>query len=223
MGRAFVLGNGESLKHTNLDNLIGETVFGCNNIHMIYPYTKMRVTHYVRAEEAGTLDESDWGESVEVHKALECEMWVNEYFMGGRHKPGVNEIKSCAHYRRHYDNPNCPHLLHLPILCTFGSSVNVAIQIAMLKQYSPIYLIGCDLDSNMKHFSEHYRHGKEQANRYAQLDTLYAHMIAARSGYPIFNATVGGELEVYERINFESLDFGNRPIPERYTPEFIKG
>jgi hypothetical protein len=204
MPRAFVLGNGKSLQRTNLDRLSGEVVFGCNNIHGIYPYTDMRVTHYVRAEEAGTLDESDWFESVKIHKELRCEMWVNEYFVNGKTE-GVNKIKSCAHYKKHYNDANCPHLLHLPIFCTFGSSVNVAVQIAMMKEYSPIYLVGCDLDSSMRHFSESYRHGKEQDNLFAKLDALYAHMIASRSGYPIFNATVGGELEVYPRVDFESV------------------
>lgn len=207
MPRVFVVGNGESLKHTDLNKLKNEITIACNNIHLIYPQTQWRPSIYVRAEEATTLGKEDWQESIEVHEELGCEMWVNEYFVDGDKSKA--KITSCAHYRRHYDNPNCPHLLHLPILCTFGSSVNVAIQIAMLKKLSPIYLVGCDLDTNMKHFSEDYRHGKEQENRYAQLDTLYSHMIAARSGYPIFNATVGGNLEVYERVSFETLDFGN--------------
>jgi len=195
-----VIGSGASLKHTELSKLNNEVTLSCNNIHLIYPYTDWRTKIYVRAEEAGTLGPEDWQESMDVHKELGCEMWVNDHF-------GIKEgrIRSCAHYKRHYNDKDCPHLLHLPILCTFGSSVNVAIQIAMLKEYSPIYLVGCDMDGDMSHFSESYRHGKEQENRYAQMDALEAHIIAARSGWPIYNATIGGNLEVYERVEYESL------------------
>jgi hypothetical protein len=203
VARAFVVGSGESLKHTNLNNLKGEISIASNNIHLIYPYTEWRPTIYVRAEEASTLGKEDWAESIEVHEKLGCEMWVNEYFVDGDNSKA--KIKSCAHYKRHYNDPSCPHLLHLPILCTFGSSVNVAVQIAMLKEYSPIYLVGCDLDENMNHFSEDYRHGKEQENRYARLDALEAHIIASRMGAEIYNATVGGSLDVFPRVEFESL------------------
>ena len=116
-----------------------------------------------------------------------------------------HEIKTCSHYRRHFNEPEAPHLWHPPVLCTFGSSVNVAVQIAHLQGYSPIYLVGCDLDNNMDHFSENYRHGKEQENRYAQMDALAAHLVASRSGADIQNATLGGNLEAFPRVEYESL------------------
>ena len=198
--RAFVVGNGSSLKHTNLEKLKREVSFACNNIHLIYPFTAWRPTHYVRAEEAGALREEDWGESVRVHLELGCEMWMNHMFGGSG-----NEIKTCSHYRRHFNEPDAPHLWHLPVLCTFGSSVNVAVQIAHKKGYSPIYLVGCDLDNNMDHFSDNYRHGREQENRYAQMDALAAHLVASRSGVDIQNATAGGSLEAFPRVEYESL------------------
>jgi len=198
--RAFVVGNGASLKCTNLEKLIGEISFACNNIHLMYPLTRWRPTHYVRAEEATTLSVEDWGESVRVHRELGCEMWTNHMFGGSGH-----EIKTCSHYRRHFNEPEAPHLWHPPVLCTFGSSVNVAVQIAHLQGYSPIYLVGCDLDNNMDHFSENYRHGKEQENRYAQMDALAAHLVASRSGADIQNATLGGNLEAFPRVEYESL------------------
>ena len=198
--RAFVVGNGESLARTDLNKLIGEISFVCNNIHLIYAHTDFRPTHYIRAEESRSLSVEDWGESVETHRRLGCEMWLNNMFGKADHK-----INACSHYRKHYNNPEAPHLWHLPVLCTFGSSVNVAVQIAHTLGYSPIYLVGCDLGSNMNHFMPNYRHGKEQPNRYANLDALAAHMVASRSGEEIYNATIGGELEVYERVEFRSL------------------
>lgn len=201
MTRAWIAGNGKSLNQTDLNLLKGETSFAVNNIHLIYPKTDWRPTHYVRAE--GYKIPNDWEESIRVHKELGCEMWTNECF--GRE---FNAIHTCQHNLKHFNSPECPHMLHLPVLCGFGSSVNVAVQIAMLKGYSPLYLIGCDLgyqNGKPNHFDENYENGFEQDTRYANMDTLEAHVIASRSGYEVYNATVGGNLEVYPRVDFEGL------------------
>lgn len=210
--RAFVLGNGPSLKQTPIDLLRKEISFGVNNIHLIYPYTTWRPTHYVRAEQAYGLEPEHWLESMQAHLELRCEIYCNDYFFrprfGLKATEKVHTIKACAHYTRHFNNPDIPHLWHLPILCTFGSSVNVAVQIAAQLGYSPIYLVGCDLgyeDGRPSHFDEGYEHGREQEARYANLDTLAAHMVAARSRDDIYNATIGGALEVFPRVEFESL------------------
>jgi hypothetical protein len=207
--RAFIVGNGASLKSTPLELLRDEITFGVTNVHKIYPLTNWRPTYYVRAEEASGLEPKNWLESMRVHLELGCEIYCNDFFFrprfGLRATDKVHFIKACAHYGKHFDNMDTPHLWHLPRLCTFGSSVNVAVQLAHELGYSPIYLVGCDLDKNMNHFTEEYRHGREQENRYAQMDTLAAHMIAARMGLEIYNATVGGELEAYPRVEFESL------------------
>lgn len=209
MTRAFVIGNGKSLKDTPLGLLSKEITFACNNIHLIYPFTHWRPTHYVRAEQAFGLEPEHWLESMQVHLNLGCEIYCNDFFFrprfGLKATDKVHYLKSCPHYAKHFDNPDTPHLWHMPLLCTFGSSVNVAVQIAASLGYSPIYLVGCDLGNSMDHFADNYRHGREQENRYANLDTLAAHMVASRSRDDIYNATIGGELEVYPRVELESL------------------
>lgn len=210
--RAFVVGNGPSLAHTNLENMNGEVSFAVNNIHLIYASTSWRPTHYVRAEQAFGLEPEHWLESMRVHLGLDCNIWCNDYFFRPRFgiSPSLKTryLKACAHYAKHFNNPDCPHLWHLPRLCTFGSSVNVAIQLAFQQGYSPIYLLGCDLgyeDGKPSHFDPNYEHGQEQEARYANMDTLAAHMVASRSGAEIYNATIGGSLEAYPRMEFESL------------------
>lgn len=227
MTRAFVAGNGPSLKLTKLDNLIGEISFACNNIHLIYPFTAWRPTHYVRAEEAYGLEIENWMESMNIQMAGDAEIYCNVWFTKWMERNGekvrnVNVINSCAHYATNFDSEYCPHLWHLPRLCTFGSSVNVAVQIAVTLGFSPIYLVGCDLgyrDAQHSHFVEHYEHGRERPARLANLNTLVAHIIAKRScKTPIYNATIGGELEVYERVEYESLFDRERSVAETHTP-----
>lgn len=212
MPRCFVVGNGPSLKDTPLGKLEGEISYACNNVHLIYPSTSWRPTHYVRAESAYNLEPEHWLESMQVHLALGCEIHCNDFFFrprfGLRQTEHVNYLRACNHYAKHYDHPASPHLWHLPVLCTFGSSVNVAVQLAVQEGYDEIYLVGCDLgkDGEYNHFSLAYRHGREQENRYALMDTLAAHLIASRSSpVPIYNATYGGYLDVYPRVNFNDL------------------
>lgn len=216
MSRAFVIGNGPSLAGTDLDLLAGETSFACNRIHLIYPYTRWRPTHYVRGEEQSLKSAKKYHEEVRLHIEMGCEVWCNLWFtkftdMGEK----VHTIKSCWHYTNHYHNADSPHMWHPPLLCSFGSSVNVAIQIAVEEGFKPIYLLGCDLnyvDGSANHFSEEYERGIEDELRpahVANLDTLMAHMVAARSSpVKIYNCTPVGllhDLGVYENVKLESL------------------
>jgi hypothetical protein len=226
--RAFVIGNGPSLVQTNLDLLTDEITFGCNRLLPLYETTKMRVRHYVRSEGMELLnfpDPSVWADDVLYHlNSPDVTTWMNPYFRINlekinegkawqNEKPGrVNWIGACTHYLTHYDKDDCPYLWHLPNFCSYGSSVTVAIQIAVTLGYSPIYLVGCDLgyvDGKPSHYHPDYEKGYEQMLRpakYANLDTLMGHIVAKRSSKtPIYNATVGGQLEVYDRVCFEDL------------------
>lgn len=217
VSRAFIVGNGPSLNHTNLDLLAGEISFGVNRISKIYSKTNWRPTHYVRAEEAGIgSDPSLFREDIVLHTRICREVYANEFFIGElpevRMSGKYRQIRGCTHYAMHFDNPDCPPVYHMPRLCTFGSSVHVAIQIALgIMNIDTVYLLGCDLgykEGGVNHFDPSYTKGVGVLRdaRYTELDILAAHMIAARS-YPgqIFNATVGGNLEVYPRVDYEGL------------------
>jgi hypothetical protein len=213
--RAFIVGNGPSLAKTNLDLLVGEVSFATNRIQLIYDRTDWRPSYYVRAEGMELHNEPDpaiWMGDFEAH--LDIPIFANLYFRNrlGYTPENWTTIKSCAHYDVNYDDVRCPHLWHLPVLCTFGSSVNVAIQLAVQMGYGPIYLVGCDLgykDGEASHFAKEYEAGYEKMlrpARYANYNTLVAHMIAKRSSpVPIYNASFGGELEVYERVRLEDV------------------
>jgi hypothetical protein len=214
-----VVGNGPSLRKTDLDLISGEVSFAVNRIRLIYPETNWRPTHYVRAESMeylGSPDPTLWLDDMLYHQDIGAEIWANLYFIKwmdrfGYDSSGINVPKLCNHYLEHYDSENCPHMWHLPIVCTYGSVVTVAIQLAVLQGYSPIYLLGCDLGyqdrGKNSHFSSDYVQTPEflRPKNYANLDTLQGHIIAKRSSkVPIYNATVGGELEVYPRVKLDN-------------------
>lgn len=220
MQRAFILGNGPSLKETPLDLLNNEVTFATNRIHFIYPETSWRPNFYVRAESmADTQSPTEaWLKDLLINiENPDTEVWCNPWFTKKTHEAtgksyDANAIKACAHYTTNFDSEYCPHLWHLPVLCSYGSSVNVAVQMAVQMGYGPIYLLGCDLGygSGQDHFypdSNDNEYEKRSAAK-ANVNTLNAHIIASRSStVPIINATIGGQLEVYERKDiFEVLD-----------------
>lgn len=215
--RAWIVGNGPSLSKTPLSLLENEVCFAANRINLIYDQTTWRPTHYVRAEGMELLKQPDpdiWLEDVRTHILMDnCKVWANNYFFKRLDIDPQGEYEKlphpCTHYLTHYHDENCPHLWHFPMVCTFGSSVNVAIQLAVMEGFDEIYLVGCDLgyqDGIPSHFVKDYENGYEEMLRpanYANLDTLAAHIVARRSaemiGVKIYNATIGGQLEVYER------------------------
>ena len=109
--------------------------------------------------------------------------------------------------------------------CYWGSTImyNIGIQVAAYMGVKEIYLIGVDMTytgpvlSGGNHFFEDYISDKSlinKINRQTDLDLERARMMKAyekaeeysrKHGFRIYNATRGGNLEVFERVCFDSL------------------
>lgn len=206
MQRAFIVGNGNSLNETKLELLQKDVSFACNSIGYIYDKTTWRPTHYIRAEDPDVGAVELYKEDMDTHINLGCSVYCSPYFT----KPyeNVHYIDACHHFKKNFDDITAPIQWHLPTICTFGSSVHVAIQIAVNLGLGPLYLIGCDLDyedGKDNHFDPRYKDGSRNA-RYNNMNNIHAYINAIKcSPVPIYNATIGGKLEVYERVDFKSL------------------
>ena len=218
MNRAFIIGNGPSLANTPLELLKGEVCFATGRIHLIYPKTTWRPTHYVMTEGADTTQamKDDFGEQIKLGITLWLSRgWKGNYTNWNLRKyeqktTTINWIKTCEEHTGVHAGLHAPKVWHLPDLCGFGSSLNVAMQIACQEGYNPLYLIGCDLgyeDGGNNHFDESYDVGlKLRPASDANSDCLWAHNIAFRSSpIPIYNATRGGKLDVYPRVKLEEV------------------
>lgn len=99
-----------------------------------------------------------------------------------------------------------------------GTVTAVSLQLAMFEGFEQIYLLGCDcsyLKTGLKHFNE--PNDKMQKERFGLLDRViemsYYHIngyqkikeYAESKGIKIYNATRGGYVEVFERVNFDEL------------------
>lgn len=203
MTLAVVVGNGESLKVTPLEKIKHPT-FAVNRIHKIYPRTSWRPTYYVRVEPVD-LERGDeetvenFREECRLHVRLgeQCTFpkiwkeWLGEF-------PNVTYRSTC----RHFSRKRIPGGWHLPMLCDYGTVVTAAIQEAVIRGFTEIVLIGCDLTG--EHFDPDYGKAAIQTELWRT-----AHEIALREshrlGIAICNATIGGTLEVYPRCAIESI------------------
>ena len=190
--RAFVVGNGPSLADTPLDEICSEVSYAVGRINLIYPRTKWRPTFYVMAEQREHIDEQLTRQDMrQVIGRNGTHAYVQSGLVGLTGMARVEPFTTCACILKRRP----PVYWHLPTLCSYGGSLFVAMQLATLAGYDPIYLVGCDLDG--EHFDEHYGTSKVQTELWRS-----AHRIAARScPARILNATIGGSLEVYPRID----------------------
>lgn len=198
MKTAVIIGNGESLNETPLEELAKRyDTFGCNRIHLL-PFSPK---YYVRVEPP------QWnGTSEDFFNECLFHIWKMEncIFPDWREELGNHEnvewINTCHHYKYKHTDRKFPQHWHLPFIC----DVNVIIammQIAVVKGYQRLILVGCDLEK--KHFSSQ-DNGLVETERLLKL-----HEIASREcPVQVLNATIGGVLEAYERINVHDVTAG---------------
>ena len=219
-GRAFLVGNGPSLNETPLEQLWeqGECTFAMNNISRIFPKTIWRPSFYFAV--SSNMKVSARRKYFVQPSYLNIPCFIERGWKGiYPERPNVHFIY-CP-YAKNTDNvaiwsDDCG-----VIVGRHATSMYSVMQIAVYLGFTELYLIGCDLgykgfnrgEPDPSHFDENYWEGlhpftKEEAEK-ENNNMLRAHeygkmMLEAR-GITIKNATVGGELEVYERVNIHDL------------------
>ena len=222
--RCFIVGNGPSLKKDDLAKLADEDCFACNRIYGLYENIDWRPKYYcsqdykLLAQITGDLSYAidncsfaffPWNHrklfsSVVDHKKvfLFFRPYVSVYSKDGKYHDGLipfsDDISNGI-----YD----------------GLSVTYAmIQIAVYMGYTEIYLLGIDHNYPMKNgkvdVTLSYAEGIkpiDMSNQYPPELTLCevaykeARKYCEAHGIRIMNATRGGKLEVFDRIDLDDL------------------
>lgn len=204
--RCFIIGNGPSLRMEDLDTLAdsGEICFASNGIFLAYPKTKWRPTYYSII---------DFDAYRKGYHALELGD-ANTYFIrtfyndNGLEPPADTNRFHVVFTRKEPffsdDITGC--------VCSGGTVTYCMMQIAAYMGFSEMYLLGVDNTCGTadNHFVKDY-------DTYAPINSfqLYPDVILplyqtaelwSRShGIRIYNATRGGALEVFERVDFDRL------------------
>lgn len=224
--RIFIVGSGKSLINTPLDLIKHELSFGLNNIAKIYDDTKWRPSYYLLATayiadpqyKVGVMQSIDLGIPCFICEKLrsmlpEFDQFDHLYFF------------DCLHTTIEKPEPQYkwwnPANLDQGFLSNFGQSTFSVSQICAYMGARQIILLGCDMDytyhkpgtPDPNHFSDDYETGKfeqpyefwkkEMPRRFKSHEIM--NRMAAENGIEILNATAGGKLECYERVELESL------------------
>lgn len=212
--RCFIIGNGPSLCIEDLEMLVNEDCFGTNELYRIFSKTQWRPKYYL------IWDRYSKSTPEEVAN-IDCPIvFLGDYYCR------FNEVKRkrfiCLHQHFNYSDKKIVVSKDISKKINIAPTVSFgAMQILAYLGYTEIYLIGFDHN----YAFEFDKKGKvittktENAHFYA--DEVPEDIIAdvwgmtkayesfaryAKShGITIKNATRGGKLEVFERVNFESL------------------
>ncbi|MCM1217013.1 MAG: DUF115 domain-containing protein [Lachnospiraceae bacterium] len=210
--RCFVIGNGPSLKEADLMKLqrANEISFASNGIFHIFDKVTWRPTHYVVCDAAAykmmyqdiAQFENDNTFIADFYYAdFEGVKWANRYYL-------INKI---------YANNEFDFSEDATVGFYSGKTVTyVMLQLACYMGIKEIYLLGVDWTGGKgtgKGRIDFYQSATEQEKTNRMYDNImqekYAYEAAQRyadaHGIKIYNATRGGELEVFERVDFDSL------------------
>lgn len=231
MSRAWVIGSGSSLKDTPLHLLKDETTYAMNRIHLMYDDTDWRPSYFYMADHNANLPTGYWKEYVRQHRDTPKYLW-KEFRDGSREVgEGIGEVPNTTwidRCKKHHfymaDNyMRRAQSWHLPDLCTAFNSVGAVMQLAVKNGASVIYLLGCDLYTDKReenHFVPDYTKGWNRDVEEYNKRLVYMHKVAKRSSpIPIYNATIGGQLEVHKRVNVLEVLGEEKMLPDNRSRE----
>jgi hypothetical protein len=218
--RCFIVGNGASLNKTPLDLLKDDVSIGMNMVSMIFDRTPWRPDFMVVTTTA--LGDKRYRDLI-MAGIMESEysfIW-DEFKDDPEVGSADNIVFIPVIHTEHIDyqdakNDFWPKAIARGI-SKFATSTFPAIQIAVYMGFDPIYLIGVDLEwkvfetNDVNHFHPGYNQKSHTKERYLEIARAQkrsyeiAKHAADKAGVEIFNASVGGKLEVFPRAEFEGL------------------
>lgn len=210
--RCFVIGNGPSLKPEDLDLIKDEYTFSCNKIYKILDKTKWRPYYYV-VDDYGFVS-TDYENIINTVNAkakfigIEFEKKLAEPFVG------TDIILMKERTILHNNRPEW-HLDIDQYICAGHTVTFPMIQLAIYMGFKEIYLLGNDCsylatfengDKGKNHF---YESADDRTSQQDAANLFYAFEsikeCARENNVCIYNATRGGALETFERVNLESV------------------
>lgn len=205
--RCFIVATGPSLTVRDLEKLKNEVTFSMNSICLAFNETEWRPTYY------GIQDIGVFNKLEQYIESLKNEcIFIADVVANKKRVPDNYYV-----FPLNYLNHMSPHKRYQTkfsddafAVVYDGYSITYSlIQLAVYMGFNEIYLLGtdCNYSSDMHHHFKDYDHvdptflsaGKKMTSAYKE-----AKKYADRHDLKIFNATRGGKLEVFERVN---LDF----------------
>jgi hypothetical protein len=212
--RIFILGNGPSLNKTNLSLLKNEWVFAVNAFYTGLNLLGKTPEFWALSDESGL---KTFGDEILKLDTL--------FFLSG--DAGIYYFKHKERYTKYKEPVVIKRLRRINYSDSFsydlkkgvngGKTVisDIAIPVSLWLGFSELYLLGCDCDySGSQHFDgrvHNYRDGKpEMMKSEIGLKRVFdsykiCRKVIESEGKKIINCTVGGKLEVFDRMKLEDI------------------
>ncbi|MCF8245130.1 MAG: DUF115 domain-containing protein [Saprospiraceae bacterium] len=205
----FIIGNGPSLKNMDLAKLNGFHCFGQNKIFMIFEKVKLDLSYLV------SVNPLVIQQSAREFETMDCPVFLSYTASKGvvKEVPNIQRLHTLNLWSFYED-------ISQPI-CEGNTVTFVSLQIAYYMGFSRVFLIGVDHSfkqagqshetqvyqgDDENHFHPDYFKGQQWqlADVYgSEVSYHLANYFYQKDGRQIFDATVGGKLEVFPKITFE--------------------
>lgn len=219
--RCFVIGNGPSLRPTDLDMLKGDFTFAANRIFQIFDQTSWRPSYYLSVDDKflkeaqNNLVDYDLGHmflrygkcSLTGPTNKLTKIFIEPFQFRDKH----------ADFTKYISEDVSDHF------CDGFTVTYEGIQLAIFMGFKEIYLLGVDhnyshsldtsgkvcVDTTVQDYFDNSKYTKTSNYPFDLVTTQYSYTIAREycdtHGIKIYNATRGGKLEVFERVDFDEL------------------
>lgn len=210
--RAFLICNGPSLNAKDLDRIAdnGELSIASNRIYKIFDDTQWRPDLYAVLNDVSSGMKNEMSEIPAKFK-----FYKKESFRCTKQVSGT-KIWVTANYHDGF-SADLSEKCHVISTVTFSM-----LQILYYVGIREVYIIGCDnsyekevtkdgkIVSNQTQTSSHFYETKDESGKTGDINQMnHAYQLAKefadKHDFHIYNATRGGHLEVFERVDFDTL------------------
>jgi hypothetical protein len=218
--RCFVIGNGPSLRQTDLTRLRGETTFGVNRIYLAFPEMGFPTSYYVCMNDLVIEQCASDIQALPMPKFI---AWRSRRWLTGSRsveKPADN----LYYLHTSYTGPRFGGADITGRLWEGATVTNITLQVAFYLGFKQVILIGVDHNyttqgkpnstvvsqgADPNHFNPNY-FGKDFRWQLPDLDTSERGYAMARQAYEaagrqVLDATVGGKLQIFPKVDYTSL------------------
>lgn len=207
--RCFIIATGPSLTVEDVGKLKNEFTFGMNSLCLMFDKLGWETTFY------GIQDPYVYNKLKEsLKKQQNTQMFVGDIIYR-RDKVSDSSIPFAVNYLNHghtYDKLTTGFSRDVSKFVYDGYTITYSlIQIAVYMGFSQIYLLGNDCsysnDPQKQHFVDygHYDPSACDATRRILFSYEYAKKYSSNHGFEILNATRGGKLELFRRVDLDDV------------------
>lgn len=209
--RCFIIGNGPSLTLDDLNNIKNEVTFASNRIYVLYDKTEWRPTYYFCQD--STVLRKNINE-------IRTQVQGTKFIKPVGHNKYLDNKAICFNVDyTDYQNDQPPRFSEDLSVCAYdGYTVTYSmLQFAVYMGFKEIYLLGVDFNYSTTNktiekssYADTRMYNKDKIGSSPNLEYNLkafesAKNFADKNNIKIFNATRGGKLEVFPRIDLEGI------------------